>query len=438
MIVDFDETLCLSNSTEAFLGTARPALLAALLLRTLDLLAPWRLVRGAVRDAWRIALVRRLFPGVARRWARQPPSLNAPLCRALAGRRWVIASNGFAPVIAPVLAAAGLAEIPLIACRTSADVRAGKLARLHAAGFEAAEALVITDDPAADAALLAVCAVPLMVTWRDAAFRRAFAGTYIPGDYLVHIKRPGQPGALRQLVTDDLVFWVLGAASGGLAPAFWPGLALLFISFWAVYEVGYFDNDRCALAREDDPVVASAFGAFEPAGFIPAACLWALVCGAAGIAWLGAGWGGAACWSLCLAALALVFYVFNRLDKASRVWLYPALAGLRSLGYLAILPAGPAGLAAGLAQIFSRFLGYFLYRYIRVFSVCAYPALPLRAVQIVLLMIGLVAFARHGGWGWPALAMVLWSVLLARHELAAIARQIRWLPMRQAGASKKS
>ncbi len=435
MIVDFDQTLCLENSTEAFVGAARPALLAAILFRALDLLAPWRWWRGAVRDAWRVALVRWLFPGVARRWGRRPPALNEALCRALAGRRWVIASNGFAPVIAPMLAAAGLADVPLIACRNSADVRAGKLARLRAAGFEAADALVVTDDPVADAALLAACAVPLVVTWRGAVNRRAFAGTYIPGDYLVHIKRPGQTGARRQLVTDDLVFWVLGAASGGMAPGTWPGVALLFVSFWAIYEVGYFDNDRCAVAREDDPVVSTAFADVRAAWLLPAAILWALVCGAVGIAWLGAGWGGAACWGLCLAALIVVFGTFNRLDKASRVWLYPALAGLRSLGYLAVLPAGAAGLAAGLAQIFSRFLGYFLYRYIRVLGVCAYPALPLRAVQTILLLIGLAAFGRHGGLGWPAAAMVVWSILLARRELGAIARQARWLRVQPGGAS---
>jgi len=334
-----------------------------------------------------------------------------------------------------MLAAAGLGDVPLIACRHSADVRAGKLARLRAAGFDAADALVITDDPAADAELLAACAVPLVVTWRDAVDRPACAGPYIPGDYLAHVKRPGQTGARRQLVTDDLVFWVLGAASGGLAPVRWPGVALLFVSFWAIYEVGYFDNDRCALAREDDPVVAAEFAGVRATRFVSAAVLWALVCGAAGLAWLGVGWRGAARWGLCLAALMFVFGLFNRLDKASRVWLYPALAGLRSLGYLAVLPAGPAGLAAGLAQIFSRFLGYFLYRYIRVLGVCAYPALPLRAVQTVLLLIGLAAFGRHGGVA--AAAMVVWSALLARHELAAIARQMRWLPKRQAGTAQR-
>jgi len=230
-----------------------------------------------------------------------------------------------------------------------------------------------------------------------------------------------------------MTFWVLGAASGGLAPARWPCVALLFVSFWAVYEIGYYDNDRCALAREEDPVVKDAFGAFPD--FVPAACVWAVGGSALGLAWSGAGWRGALCWGLCLAAVALVFRTFNRLDKASRVWLYPVLAGLRSLGYLAILPAGPAGLSAGLAQMFSRFLGYFLYRYIRLFGVRAYPALPLRAVQTVLLLIALVAFAGHGGFGWSA-AMVVWSALLARHELAAIARQMHWLPRHRPGTSQ--
>jgi hypothetical protein len=232
------------------------------------------------------------------------------------------------------------------------------------------------------------------------------------------------------LLTDDLAFWWLGAASGGLALPRWPGLALLFVSFWAVYEIGYADNDRCAVAREADPVVSVAFGGFEALRFIPAACLWALLCGAAGLAWLGSGMGGAVSWAVYLASVGLVFFIFNRLDKPSRVWLYPVLAGLRAFGYLAVLPAGPAGLAAGLAQIFARFLGYFTYRQGHLSGRRDYPTLPLRAVQTVLLAVGLTAFGRYHHLGWPALAMMVWSAVLARRELLGIAQRLRFLKRR--------
>jgi hypothetical protein len=85
IIVDFDETLCLRNSTEAWLGAARPGFVAACLLRCLDVLAPWRLWRGIERDALRVALVRRLFP--ATKLAALP--MNEPLLAAARAARWL-------------------------------------------------------------------------------------------------------------------------------------------------------------------------------------------------------------------------------------------------------------------------------------------------------------------------------------------------------------
>jgi hypothetical protein len=46
LLVDFHETLYLRNSTEDFIDSARPGLLALLLLRALDVLKQWRLTGG--------------------------------------------------------------------------------------------------------------------------------------------------------------------------------------------------------------------------------------------------------------------------------------------------------------------------------------------------------------------------------------------------------
>ena len=42
VLLDFDETLYLRNSTEDFIDCARPAVLALLVLRLLDFIRPWR------------------------------------------------------------------------------------------------------------------------------------------------------------------------------------------------------------------------------------------------------------------------------------------------------------------------------------------------------------------------------------------------------------
>src|SRR5262249_38744088 len=71
VFVDLDETLYLRNSTEDFIDLARPGLIAALLLRLLDVIKPWRWSGGdTTRDVWRVRLILALFPGVRFRWAR--------------------------------------------------------------------------------------------------------------------------------------------------------------------------------------------------------------------------------------------------------------------------------------------------------------------------------------------------------------------------------
>ena len=69
VLIDLDGTLYFGNSTEDFIDTARPGLLALLMLRALDLFRPWRWTGGeATRDVWRVRLVAILFPWTSRRW----------------------------------------------------------------------------------------------------------------------------------------------------------------------------------------------------------------------------------------------------------------------------------------------------------------------------------------------------------------------------------
>src|SRR5262245_51937601 len=76
VLVDFDETLYLRNSTEDFIDCARPGLLALLLLRVLDVIKPWRLTGGIdTRDTWRVCAISLLFPWTLQRWRSKAPIL---------------------------------------------------------------------------------------------------------------------------------------------------------------------------------------------------------------------------------------------------------------------------------------------------------------------------------------------------------------------------
>jgi hypothetical protein len=80
IIVDFDGTLLLRNSTEAYLDAACPRQIAAFLLAFLDMTKPWRLLPGANRtwiysDWIRMMTVTVLLPWSPLLWRRRAPSV---------------------------------------------------------------------------------------------------------------------------------------------------------------------------------------------------------------------------------------------------------------------------------------------------------------------------------------------------------------------------
>jgi hypothetical protein len=136
LLVDVDETLYLRNSTEDFIDCAWPGLLALLLLRVLDALQPWRLTGIDTRDTWRVCAISTFFPWTRWRLRAKVPVLaehyvNQALKAALKARAQppVTLTSGFKPIVAPLLAAMGFADAPLIAARvySFADRRNGNL-----------------------------------------------------------------------------------------------------------------------------------------------------------------------------------------------------------------------------------------------------------------------------------------------------------------------
>lgn len=432
IFVDFDETLYLHNSTEDFLNLATPGLAAAILLKCLDIIAPWRLTGGgATRDIFRLAVIRFLFPWTILRWRalcrRQAAQrTNAPLWRALHGKSVIVASNGFSALIRPMLDAMGGADIPLIACGLFAphQRRAGKASAIGPAAL--APAMLITDSTE-DAAALALCARPMLIQWRAARFHRALARFYLPGDYLSLIKRPGQPGVLRQLCIEDLGFWLLlTATSSPPSAGTLAAICLLFASLWSVYEAGYAENDRCAMRFEADPILTPQARDFNTRHFEAKTWAAAALCAAASLVLLPQA--SPLAWAAALLALRAVYFVYNRIDKSSRAWLYPVLQWFRSFALLLILPASPIALLAGGAQIAARSLGYFTYR-LAAPATAGWPALPLRLVQLTIFLLALATrLVTTGGQSLPRSATAIflaWAIFLARRELHAAARIAR-------------
>ena len=439
VILDFDETLYLRNSTEDFLDTARPGLAAKIILRVLDIIRPWRLTGGApTRDNWRIAVIGLVFPWTWLLWSLRARRLartwrNTCLIEALEGaERPLVVSIGFRPVITPLLAAMlPRATPPLIACRVlnPADRICGKRALVAAAYGEAfmRESLVVTDS-ADDSDLLAESAVACLTVWPEAQWREALSGVYMPFEYLSRVKRPRSRYVWTSIIQEDYAFWILASLGAGIAlGAHIAGLALLLISFWAVYETGYVDNDRVGAAFEKSPKLSPEFARHNVATPSLAPWLWAGATGYLGVAMLAESWiaplPALVAWAGVLIGVFLVFRVFNRVDKRSRVWLFGLLQTARISAFAAILPISIIG-AAGLAAHFvALWVPYLVYRYMPGKD---WPELPVFTLRLfcfsIFTVLVMLAQPVTNADRAVAAAFLAWNLFRARKELPAILR----------------
>jgi hypothetical protein len=438
LLVDLDETLYLRNSTEDFIDCARPGLLALLLLRVLDVLKPWQLTGGInTRDTWRACAISTFFPWTAWRWRAKVPILagrylNQELKAALEARAQpppVIVTTGFRSIVAPLLAAMGLADAPLIAARmySFADRRDGKLRMvMRELGAETVGCSLVVTDSINDLELLQSCARPLRTLWPQAHYRRALSGVYLPGEYISQIKQPRGRYIFRGILQEDFAFWLLSSIGLAINPAIHlVGLLLLLLSFWAIYERGYVDNDLVASRYEPDPQLNATFGSVRVATPTVKPWIWALLAGAAAIAILHPdGMAFVVHFALWVAVLILTyacFVLFNRFDKMTRIWLYPLLQFARGAAFTVVVPIEPAGVAGLGALVLSRWAPYQVYR---LTASADWPeARPelVRLISFVLLSLILVcSLGPSVLLTWTALALLLWNVFRARRDIYAV------------------
>jgi glycosyltransferase involved in cell wall biosynthesis len=454
VLVDLDETLYLQNSTEDFIDCARPGLVALVLLRLLDGLGPWRRFGGEqTRDVWRVRLIFFLMPWTRRRWRRRVVQLaqrfaNRRLIAALKARAEppIIVTAGFGPVVTPLIAALGFADCKVVAARLGSleDRRFGKL---HTATRDlgtgiVSSALIITDS-LQDLELLQQCARPLRTVWPEARFRRALSRIYLPGEYLTHVKRPGARYILRGILQEDFAFWVLSSVGLALHPVTHvAGLLLLTISFWAVYERGYVDNDLIAARYESDPKLTPEFWSSPVATPVLLPWIWAAAAGALALLLLQPAIGSFAYnfgkWSAVLVATYLCFKLYNRLDKTTRVWLYPALQFARSAAFIVIVPISPIAAAAVGAHVISRWVPYHLYR----LGATRWPSAQPSLIRLLAFIVLALLFGRSLGsaidFNWTALALLAWIVFGARREIRSVFKAAKRLDTYPVTAAYKS
>ena len=464
LLLDFDETYWLRNSTEAFLDSVRPAWPAALILAALDIVRPWRLLPGPDKDhVWRdwlrVLTILVLFPWSLIRWRKlartlgpqwQNPALAPLVTRQPAGGAWLV-TNGFRPIVAPLLAALPAAERPtLLASPLTTGFawrRLGKRAVVEQAlGKERLAAATVVTDNDEDGDLLAAAGAPLHLKWPDARYEPAHARAYLPLYYMERIKRPHQGHLKRVVLTDELILLLLVYLWATPSLATLTAIVVLHASFWVIYEILYVENDRVAAERETDPRLSAAYHQTPHRFREPLAWLTGLALGLAGIALLqlaptyggpglALGW---ALWALFLLALRCLAWVYNHVDKTTRIPLYLVLQAFKLAGLALLLPLPQAALVLLAAHLAAQWLPYLAYRVAQTAVVDAW-ALPAHLYRLVLALV-LAAFWALSLWSTSSqpetgaiaqlAAGLAFFALKARRELTRFARNAGWLRRR--------
>jgi hypothetical protein len=452
VLLDLDETLYLRNSTEDFIDSAYPRLPALLLVRMLDIIKPWRWTGGEVtRDIWRVRLISTCFPWTGNRWRRRVAELatrfaNLRLIAAVQApdASPIITTTGFEPIVTPLVAALGLPHARIVAARLSsfADRRGGKLSlAVGALGEPTVRRALVLTDSAQDLTLLNACACPLRAVWPEAHYRHALSSVYLPGQYLTQIKRPGERYIVRSILQEDFALWVLtSVALAALPVAHVLGLLFLLGSFWTIYERGYVDNDAIAARFESQPKLSAAFLDSPVATPTWQPWIWASAMGAIGLAVLR--WpsrptlADLSTWAAVLLATYAWFRMYNRFDKATRVWLFSGLQLARTAAFATLVPISPVGAIALGTHVLAKWVPYCVYR----IGGKNWPDAPFHLIRLMFFVVLALLLAWSAGFAtllnWTAAALLAWNVYRARQEIVVALAAARRLDRADLGSPR--
>lgn len=256
-----------------------------------------------------------------------------------------------------------------------------------------------------------------------------------PFAYTLQVKRPGERHFIRVILGEDSAIIYLSILTflplsplGLLLPL--PALILLCLSFHAIYEIGYAENDRIGERTERQPTLNDGYDRWPLRSITTANTIFAAVTGLIGIALINVQhpfqpgmavmiWG----WITVLTVQRLTFALFNRTRPSLRPVVYPALQATRTLGILLALafPLSPVAYVLITAQILTSSLPYVTYR-----CLGRRRQFPLQIIRLIMIVVGfaIVSAALHPS---PIeveilILLCLWALMKARRELTALLR----------------
>ncbi|NES83968.1 MAG: haloacid dehalogenase-like hydrolase [Moorea sp. SIO2B7] len=402
IIVDFDETLFLRNSTEEYLNSLQPRAIGAILLALLSFVKPWnwlpRPIKGDVSRDWvRVVVATLFFPWTLILWQWRAKQLansypNTTLIQALtknSNSQVILATQGFDFIVSPIAKHLPLALSEVIACRFwqgAIDRKNGKdLLLTKALGEDkVARSMVITDSTD-DTPLLSLVSIPCLVIWPEAEYVAAMTDAYVPFFYIERVKQRGQKYFIRVILAEDLLFLILGLSWLSNKPILHAiSMTFLVLSFWCIYEFGYIENDLIAERFEKSPKLSESYKNYKRKISVWQPWIWAIILAFPGIIFIELSKSSATIvmfnseviwpnlvtsltdgglWLCLLLLLRVSFWGYNHVDKQTRIWLYPILQIYKCFGFLFVTVGNVIATMFFSAQVLSRWIPYIIYRY---------------------------------------------------------------------------
>jgi hypothetical protein len=187
VILDFDETLFLRNSTAEYINSLRPRFIGWMLIMLLKVFRPWSWLPGGFRgkelkDWYLVTIPTILLPWTLLLWQQKARQLaedysNVAIISAVNGNPdapIIVASLGFNFIIKPILQQMPLNYDQLVGCRFwrgAGDRQQGKLLMMQQvlSSSAIASAILVTDSRD-DLPLLQVVQQPCLVQWSGAKY----------------------------------------------------------------------------------------------------------------------------------------------------------------------------------------------------------------------------------------------------------------------------
>ncbi|MGL5833853.1 MAG: hypothetical protein ACRC1Z_11570 [Waterburya sp.] len=187
IILDFDETLLLRNSTAEYINSFRPRWLGFILIIVLKIIRPWYWLPGKFRgkqtkDWYLVTIPSILLPWTLFLWQQKAKTLakeysNTEIIDAVNGNSdapVIVASLGFDLIITPILQHMPMRWDSLVSCRFwhgAGDRQQGKLLMMQKVlSSSAITSAVLVTDSEDDLGLLQVVEQPCFVLWSAAKY----------------------------------------------------------------------------------------------------------------------------------------------------------------------------------------------------------------------------------------------------------------------------